>query len=81
MRFAITARTVARQRERGQNELNQLTALNVRKVTRFRQNGIEALEEAIRKLKIGGEKSTSKQSDKASVEKAEREAEQVESKI
>ncbi|KAJ5691425.1 54S ribosomal protein L8 [Penicillium malachiteum] len=52
MRFAMTARTVARQRERGVEELNDLTALNVQKVTRFRKGGMEALESAISKLKI-----------------------------
>ncbi|KAJ5946703.1 54S ribosomal protein L8 [Penicillium verhagenii] len=52
MRFAMTARTVLRQRERGIENLNQLTALNVRKVTRFRKEGIEALESAISNLKI-----------------------------
>ena len=75
MRFAITARTVARQRERGQDELNQLTALNVRKVTRFRKNGIEALEEAIESLRIGDKKSTSKISEEsASMKKEHQEA-------
>ncbi|KAJ5113049.1 54S ribosomal protein L8 [Penicillium angulare] len=52
MRFAMTARTLAHQRERGIQHLNQLTALNVRKVTRFRKDGIEVLENAISKLKI-----------------------------
>ncbi|KAJ5714232.1 54S ribosomal protein L8 [Penicillium malachiteum] len=52
MRFAMTARTVARQRERGVEELNDLTSLNVQKVTRFRKGGMEALESAISKLKI-----------------------------
>ncbi|KAJ5281873.1 54S ribosomal protein L8 [Penicillium angulare] len=52
MRFAMTARTLAHQRERGIERLNQLTALNVRKVTRFRKDGIEVLEDAISKLKI-----------------------------
>lgn len=47
--------------------MNQLTALNVRKVTRFRQGGIEALEDAISKLKI-----TKKKGD-AKAEKAPRE--------
>ncbi|KAJ5587870.1 54S ribosomal protein L8 [Penicillium hispanicum] len=61
VRFAMTARTVARQREKGQDELNQLTALNVRKVTRFRKNGIEVLEEAIQNLKIGDKKSVHKE--------------------
>lgn len=60
MRFAMTARTVAHQREQGIETLNQLTALNVRKVTRFRKGGIEALEDAISKLKITKKKSEAK---------------------
>ncbi|KAJ5802379.1 54S ribosomal protein L8 [Penicillium pulvis] len=56
MRFAMTARTLLRQRERGIQNLNQLTALNVRKVTRFRKEGIEALETAISNLKIANKK-------------------------
>lgn len=51
-RFAMVARTVARQRGLGNNHLNSLTALNVRKVTAFRKGGVEALEEAISKLKL-----------------------------
>ena len=80
MRFAITARTVARQRERGQNEPNQLTALNVRKVTRFRQNGVEALEEAVQKLMIGSKKNILRKS-AGNVEKAEKEPEQLETRV
>ncbi|KAJ6103130.1 54S ribosomal protein L8 [Penicillium sp. IBT 16267x] len=56
MRFAMTARTLLRQRERGIQNLNQLTALNVRKVTRFRKEGVEALEAAISNLKIANKK-------------------------
>ncbi|KAJ5546890.1 hypothetical protein N7494_004475 [Penicillium frequentans] len=52
----MTARTLLRQRERGIQNLNQLTALNVRKVTRFRKEGIEALETAISNLKIANKK-------------------------
>lgn len=59
MRFAMTARTVARQRENGNDFLNQLTAENVRKVTRYRNGGIEALEEAIQGLKIQDQKPAS----------------------
>ncbi|GIK02716.1 hypothetical protein Aspvir_006777 [Aspergillus viridinutans] len=52
MRFAMTARTVARQREQGLETLNELTTLNVRKVTRFRKGGVEDLEQAIKRLEI-----------------------------
>lgn len=82
MRFAMTARTVLRQRENGSGELNPLTKLNVNKVTQFRKGGIEALEEAIRKLQVGDKKGAAKivdgftlteeQESKAASEEAER---------
>ncbi|KAG2022190.1 hypothetical protein GB937_004285 [Aspergillus fischeri] len=52
MRFAMTARTVARQRAQGLETLNELTTLNVHKVTRFRKGGVEDLEQAIKRLEI-----------------------------
>ncbi|OKL58960.1 54S ribosomal protein L8, mitochondrial [Talaromyces atroroseus] len=52
MRFALTAKAIARQREQGIETLNELTSLNVRKVTRFRKNGVEALEAAIKKISL-----------------------------
>jgi large subunit ribosomal protein L17 len=56
MRFALTARTIARQRSQGLETLNELTVTNVRKVTRFRKNGVEDLEDAIKKIKLDNEK-------------------------
>jgi len=59
MRFAMTARTLARQREEGQEELNDVTAKNVIKVTRYRKDGENALEEMVgklRNLEIGSRK-------------------------
>lgn len=56
MRFAITARTVARQRSQGLDTLNELTRLNVQKVTRFRKDGIDDLEREIKKLELDGRK-------------------------
>ncbi|KAE8138334.1 ribosomal protein L17 [Aspergillus pseudotamarii] len=56
MRFAMTARTVARQRAQGQDTLNELTRLNVQKVTRFRKDGIDDLEQEIKKLELDGRK-------------------------
>jgi hypothetical protein len=56
MRFALTARTVARRREQGLETLNDMTLTNVKKVTQFRKDGVEALEREISKLKIGKEK-------------------------
>lgn len=52
MRFALTARTVARQRSQGFETFNELTTLNVQKVTRFRKDGVEELERAIKRLEI-----------------------------
>lgn len=52
MRFALTARTLARQRSQGFETLNELTAMNVRKVTRYRKGGIEELEKAIEKMQV-----------------------------
>lgn len=49
IRFAMTARTLARLREKG-HEVNDTTAENIRKVTRFRENGEEALEEMVQKF-------------------------------
>ncbi|KAF7595785.1 hypothetical protein BBP40_004916 [Aspergillus hancockii] len=56
IRFAMTARTVARQRSQGLETLNQLTTLNVQKVTRFRKDGVEDLEREIKKLELDGRK-------------------------
>ncbi|KAL4999566.1 ribosomal protein L17 [Aspergillus recurvatus] len=52
MRFALTAKTVARRRSQGLETLNELTLLNVRKVTQFRKNGVEELERAISRVKL-----------------------------
>lgn len=48
----MTARTVARQRAQGFDTLNETTTLNVKKVTQFRENGVENLEEAIKRLEL-----------------------------
>jgi large subunit ribosomal protein L17 len=57
MRFALTAKTLARQRSQGIDSLNELTALNVKKVTRFRKGGVEALEQAVKKMELKDRKS------------------------
>ena len=49
MRFAMTARALARERE-GEGGIREVTARNVRKVTRFRVGGEEALEEEVRRV-------------------------------
>lgn len=47
MRFALTAKTIAQVRSRGQ-EVNDMTRANIQKVTRFRgEGGQEALEEMV----------------------------------
>jgi hypothetical protein len=54
--MALTARTIAnlraRAEERGEADvrINDMTLHNVRKVTRFRENGEEALEELVQKF-------------------------------
>lgn len=49
MRFAMTARTIARQRAAGQ-EMNEMTEKNFDKVTRYREDGEEAMEKMIQKM-------------------------------
>jgi len=49
MRFAMTAMTLARERAAGE-EMRDITAMNVKKVTQFRQGGEEALEKAVREM-------------------------------
>jgi len=49
MRFAMTARTIARQRAEGQ-KMNDMTQRNMEKVTRFRPGGEEDLEKMVEKL-------------------------------
>ncbi|WEW55698.1 54S ribosomal protein L8, mitochondrial [Emydomyces testavorans] len=48
MRFALTAKTLARRRAEGK-EVNELTARNVRKVTRYRKDGVEGLEREVQR--------------------------------
>lgn len=49
MRFAMTARTLVRQRSKGL-QINDITAKNVAKVTRFRPDGKEELEQTVQRL-------------------------------
>ena len=46
MRFAMTARTIAKLRDDGK-DINEMTAGNIAKVTRFRKNGESELETMI----------------------------------
>lgn len=49
MRFAMTARTIANVRHKGQ-EINDMTAANIAKVTRYRLTGDADLEEMVQKF-------------------------------
>ncbi|KAH8596430.1 ribosomal protein L17 [Bisporella sp. PMI_857] len=49
MRFAMTARTIARQRKEGQ-EMNEMTKRNIEKVVRYRKNGEKELEDMVQKM-------------------------------
>lgn len=55
IRFAMTARTIATTRKEGRG-INEMTARNIEKVTKYRRNGEEELEkmvESLGKVKIG----------------------------
>lgn len=64
MRFNMTARTLLRQQEEGL-PMNEITAMNIRKVTRFRNDGVTALTEAVKNLKIEKREQASKEKDEA----------------
>ena len=49
MRFSMTAKALVRQRK-DNLPMHEMTAVNVRKVTRFRDGGEEALEEEVKRL-------------------------------
>ncbi|PGH19161.1 ribosomal protein L17 [Polytolypa hystricis UAMH7299] len=50
MRFSMTAKTIAKNRAEGNDSLNEITAMNVLKVTRFRKGGEDALEKEIERF-------------------------------
>ncbi|KAI4225482.1 MAG: hypothetical protein L6R36_003872 [Xanthoria steineri] len=55
MRFHMTAKTLVRERA-SEGGVRELTAKNVRKVTRYRDNGMDELEEEVRRMeKIAGD--------------------------
>lgn len=49
MRFAMTARTIAKIRSKGQ-DINDMTAANIQKVTRYRPDGEKELEKMVKKF-------------------------------
>jgi hypothetical protein len=49
IRFAMTAKTIANVREKG-NQINDMTAANIQKVTRYRPDGERDLEEMVSKF-------------------------------
>jgi len=51
MRFNMTARALLRQQKEGL-PMNEITATNIRKVTRFRKRGVEDLAKEVEQLKI-----------------------------
>lgn len=54
MRFAMTAKTLSNLPET--TRMNELTARNVKKVTQFRQNGVEHLRNMVEKMREGKRK-------------------------
>ena len=54
MRFAMTAKTLVRERASEAGNIREITARNVSKVTRFRENGEEELERVVRRLESMG---------------------------
>ena len=51
MRFAMTAKTLERQRQSVEG-VTKITHMNANKVTRYRQGGVEELEKAIRQIRL-----------------------------
>lgn len=51
MRFAMTARTIAKLRDQGK-DINEVTAGNIAKVTRYRAGGEEDLEEMVGRFEM-----------------------------
>lgn len=54
MRFAMTAKTLSNLPET--TRMNELTAKNVKKVTQFRQDGVEHLRDMVEKMREGKKK-------------------------
>lgn len=69
----MTAKTIAHQRAQGITTLNELTALNVRKVTKYRKDGVEELERMIKKFELRGKQKTAEKEQKEEGEEEEEE--------
>ena len=54
MRFAMTAKTLERQRQSVEG-VTKLTMMNANKVTRYRDGGMEELEKAVRQIRVANE--------------------------
>lgn len=52
MRFSMTAKALLRQQQE-ELPMNDITASNIRKVTRFRKDGVAALAQAVKDLEVG----------------------------
>lgn len=70
MRFAMTAKTLVRERA-GDGVIREITARNVAKVTRFREDGEKELEKTVRRLETM--KGLGKKGEEDEEEKEERE--------
>jgi hypothetical protein len=69
MKFSMTARRLARQRDRGIETLTELDRLNLEKATQFREGGVALLEAAIKNIQLEGE--GEKKGEKENVEEPE----------
>ncbi|QKX56137.1 uncharacterized protein TRUGW13939_03237 [Talaromyces rugulosus] len=69
MKFSLTARRLARQRDHGIYTLTELDQLNSVKATKFREGGVALLEAAIEKVRL--ETAEEKKGEKKSVEEPE----------
>jgi hypothetical protein len=58
MRFAMTAKTLANTPK--EKQFDRMTAENVRKVTRFRENGVETLQAMVERMRIAKKKGIDK---------------------
>ena len=66
MRFAMTAKTLVRERQsEGDEGMREITARNVEKVTRFREGGMDELERAVKRLEAHARRKEKEAEDEA----------------